>query len=481
MIKNKMYLLPRESRSAFVNDVSAWVAQQWANESMAILVENLQMAALVFRDFENIISDSGDTVNTRKPGEFKAKNKTTNSNIGLQDITATNIPVVLNQHIYVSFLIRDREQSRAFEDLVTEYLKPALIAIARRIDRILLAQAPRFLRSDGKTAGKLGVDASVGSILGCRKNLNDNKVPLENRNLLISSKDESALLSLDTFINAAKVGDGGTALREASLGRRLGFDIYMCQNVCSVIGTTDKITGAINGGNLTAGSTVLTVNGFTGAPAAGQWLTVAGDMIPQRIVSRTTNTAGNMITVTVAPGLATTILTAAVVTVYGTAAVNQGSTVSDPDGNVIQATTGYNIGWEMPIEVDTVTNLPQIGQWVQFAANGDLYVVVDQPTTTSIQLDRPLVSAIADNAVIFIGPNGTYNFGFTTQAIALVTRPMAIPRPGTGATGAIANFANLSVRVVWAYDYKKQGMVITVDMLCGVAILEVLKGEVMLG
>lgn len=464
------------------NDISAWVATRWANEAMAILVENIQMAALVYRDFENIISDNGDTVNTRKPGEFSAKNKTTYSNIGLQDITATNIPVVLNQHIYVSFLVRDREQTRAFEDLVTEYLKPAMIAIARRIDRMLLGQAPRFLRTDTAQAGKLGTDASVASILATRKNLNDNKVPMENRRLIISSKDESALLALDTFINADKLGDQGTAIREASLGRRLGFDIYMCQNTISNGNTlVDITTGAINAGNLTKGSTVLTVNGFTGALAVGQWCTVVGDMIPQRITAVTNNTAGNTISITVAPGLQTTIITAAVVTVYDTQLVNQGTTVTDPDGNTIQSTTGYAAGWEMPIEYDGNTKKIAIGQFVQFAANGDLYVVVDQPTATSIQLDRPLVAAIADNAVIFTGPTGAYNFGFVEPALALVTRPMAVPKPGTGAVGAVANYANLSVRIVWAYDYKKQGLVVTADLLCGVAILEALKGEVMLG
>lgn len=465
----------------YANDITAWVAQRWANESMAILVENIQMAGLVYRDFENIISDSGDTVNTRKPGEFRAKNKTVNSNIGLQDIAATNIPVVLNQHIYVSFLIRDREQARAFEDLVTEYLKPAMIALARRIDRMLLGQAPRFLRTDTNQAGKLGTDASVASILKARKNLNDNKCPLEGRKLVISSKDEAALLALDTFINAAKVGDNGTALREASLGRRLGFDVFMCQNVCSVTGASDTEAWAINNGNLTAGSTVLTVDGGTGALTVGQWLTIAGDMVPQRITARTLNTAGNTISITVAPGLNSAVVNDAVITVYQLCAVNQSTTVVDPDGNTIQSTTGYAAGWEMPIELDACTNYPQVGQWVQFAAAGDLYVVVDNPTATSIQLDRPLVAAIADNAVTFVGPNGTFNFAFVEQAIALVTRPMALPRAGTGAVGATANYANMSVRVVWAYDYKKQGLAITVDLLCGVAILEALKGEVLLG
>ena len=38
-------------------------------------------------------------------------------------------------------------------------------------------------------------------------------------------------MKLGTFHEADKVGDNGTALREASLGRKFGFDTYMDQNV----------------------------------------------------------------------------------------------------------------------------------------------------------------------------------------------------------------------------------------------------------
>ena len=40
-------------------------------EGLAILEENMVMANLVHRDFENEIAKFGDVVNTRKPGEFK--------------------------------------------------------------------------------------------------------------------------------------------------------------------------------------------------------------------------------------------------------------------------------------------------------------------------------------------------------------------------------------------------------------------------
>lgn len=482
MIMNKPSLGVKWSKMYFVNSIEAWVPAYWANESLAILVENLQIAGLVYRDFENLISESGDTVNTRKPGEFRTKRKTLNSNITLQDVTATNIPVVLNQHLYNSFLIRDREQARAFQDLVQEYIRPAMIDIARKIDRLLLGQAPRFLRTDGKTAGTLGTDASVASILATRKNLNDNKVDLADRALIISSKDEAALLALDIFINASKVGDDGSALREASLGRRLGFNIFMCQNVCSVTGNADVNIAFLvnNASNYPIGTTTMLVKTGTGALTTGEWFSTT-DGIPHNITGHSENTAGNTTSITFTPGLKAIVLNNAVITVYTYGQVNQSATVSDGDGNVIWATTGYPAGWEESIVYDTFTYDPQLGQGIQFAAAGDLYVIIDVNTTAkTILLDRPLVVAIADNAKIFPLPNGTYNFAFIPLALALVTRPMAVPRPGSGAVGAVANFANLSVRVVWAYDYKKQGTAVTVDVLCGVAVLESLKGEVML-
>lgn len=41
--------------------------QLWANESLAILEENMVAGMLVHRDFENVISKYGDIVHTRRP------------------------------------------------------------------------------------------------------------------------------------------------------------------------------------------------------------------------------------------------------------------------------------------------------------------------------------------------------------------------------------------------------------------------------
>ena len=93
------------------NSLDAFVPEIWANESVLILLENMVASSLIHRDFENELARFGDIVNTRKPAEFTAKRKDVNDNVTIQDASATNIQVPLNQHLHTSFLIRDGEES----------------------------------------------------------------------------------------------------------------------------------------------------------------------------------------------------------------------------------------------------------------------------------------------------------------------------------------------------------------------------------
>lgn len=109
------------------------------------------------------------------------------------------------------------------------------------------------------------------------------------------------------------------------------------------------------------------------------------------------------------------------------------------------------------------------------------YGLMDTPTTTLVQFNRPLELTLADNAVLFFGPPGEYGFAFHPNAIALVSRPLALPDTRAGALGAVVNFNGLSVRVVITYDGVAQGHRVTVDLLCGVKTLDTDLGEVLCG
>ena len=77
--------------------------------------------------------------------------------------------------------------------------------------------------------------------------MNVNKAYVQNRNLVLGTVSETALLSDKDFTQAYAVGDQGTALREANLGRKFGFDIFMAQNQpYTNPALTDQVTGAVN-------------------------------------------------------------------------------------------------------------------------------------------------------------------------------------------------------------------------------------------
>jgi len=390
----------------------------------------------------------------------------------VQNATATNIAVPLNQHLHTSFTIKDGEESKSFQDLVGFYLQPAVSSIASMIDKILCAQALHWIYED-ELNGACGTDPTdTSAILAARNALNKNKTYAQNRNLLLTPDSETAFLGLDTFSEADKVGDDGSALREAMLGRKLGFNMFMDQN--QPIGTlstsaTPTVSTTVATAAAKGATTVVLTSGTS--VAAGQAINIGGDIQ----VVLTVNSA----TITCYPGLRQAVAGNATVTVtaYKTATVD--------------LTDGYAAGWHKAITYKTMTGL-SVGQPLLISAAAAVtsdtlaaamkpYVVVAAPSATTIVLDRPLDVALVDDSVITILPVGNYNFGFHKNAIALVNRPLAVPRQGISALGATAVYNNMSMRVVITYEGRGQGHLVTVDTLMGVKQLDANLGTLLLG
>lgn len=459
-------MIYRHSNMPYDNSVTAFTPQYWANESIALLLENMVAVNLVHRDFEPIVANMGDTVNTRKPADLVAYRKTNADNVTVQDVSATNVAVKLDQHLHTSFLIKDGEESKAMKSLVEEYLRPAMISQARFLDKVVLGQWAQFYGYSGGRLGNLSGNV-VSSIVDTRRQLNINKVPEQDRNLIWTPNSEAEALKTADFVNAEKSGDAGTALRTASLGNLFGFNNFMCQNMSSIGTNMDTVTGAVNNAaGYAAGVTTMTVDGLSAAITAGTFFKVAGDDTPHRVVSTTGGSTPTAIVFT--PALKRAVVDNAVITIYDPGAVNNSG--------------GYAADYAKTIAFDGMTNGVQVGAMVSFGSSSTtaLYTVVDA-TSTTITLDRPLEAAIADDATLNVCPAGEYNFAFQKNAIALVTRPLALPKQGTGALSAVANFNGLSIRAVITYDGNKQGHLVTLDMLFGVKVLDPLLGAVMFG
>lgn len=435
-----------------------FVPEMWAQEALMVLEANMVAANLVYRDYSNQIAQFGDTVNARRPGTFNAKRKVDGDTVTVQAATATNVPVVLNQHLHTSFMIKDGEESKGFQNLVREFLTPAVLSIAQSMDQIVLTQCYQFLPY---SAGKLGTTPTVQTVIDTGTVMNNNKAPMSGRNLILTPNTQGYLMGIDAFHEADKVGDAGTAMREASLGRKFGFNTFMCQNAPSINGsaTYNTVTTSTIAADAAAGATGITMTGGHGY-VAGSWMTIAGDMTPQRITNVSTNA------LTIEPGLKYAVSSGAATRNWTMGAIDQAS-----------SPTGYAINWSKDMVLKTFASGkgPKSGQLVSIGATAGVayYGAIGTSNTHVLMtLDRPLAAAAADSAVVGVGPSGEYNFAFHENAIALVTRPLSMPMAGTGALAYVASYNGLSIRVVITYDGEMQGHLVTVDTLCGIKVLD---------
>jgi len=451
----------------YANDNDALVPELWAAESLAILEENMVMANLVHRDFSPLVASYGDVVNTRRPSEFSTKRKAQTDDVVNQDAASTNVQVPLDQHVYVTFTIKDEEASLSFKELISYYMEPAAMQMARSIDRVLLGSVPQFAaNSSGSLAGMTSANAKDW-ILDTREVMNVNKAYPNGRNMVISPQAETEMLKTELFIAANQRGDAGTALEEARLGRVLGFDTYMDQNVSYVpLANADTLTlnhvpGAAAGatGNLaiTAASEVTN----------GSYVWFTGDAQPQVISAHTGTTSG----ITLVSPYVNAVAANAVGYAFQPATV--GAT--------------YAIGYDKGITLNTITanKLPVVGQIMAFGtgATRKVYTVIetDAVSTTSVivWLDRPLEVAVTAADSAFPGPQGSWCFAFHRDALALVNRPLAVPSNQLGVQAGVGSYNNLSMRVAMQYNITSQGTKVTLDLLCGKATLDTNLGAVL--
>jgi hypothetical protein len=455
----KSLYLSRPFVACYENNLDAYIPELWANEGLAILEENMVMANLVHRDFENEVAKFGDVVNTRKPGEFKIRRKTDGTTLTQQDATATNVPVPLDQWFYSSFVIRDGEGSKSFQELTDIYLRPAMLTIARGVDRALMGRVHAYLGAPASRVGKLGgLSASTAKdyVLEARERLNVNKAPLDGRRLIMAPTAETAMLKTDIFLKANERGDGGTALENATLGRILGFDTFMCQNVnCPLSGSdtdSDPVTEAYAAGATGDITSVL-------APVVGEYVVIVGNDQP------TWATASDADSFQLNEALKYATLDNAVATRW-VKCVNEAT----------ERAAGYSK--DMTFTVSSGKHL-QVGQLLAFGATTGTrhtYTIIEaevvDATHTKVYLDRPLAATVASGADAFPGPYGSLNLAFYRDALALVTRPLALPDTRMGVMAAVVPHNGIGMRVLMQYDINAGGTIVNCDILAGVAVLD---------
>lgn len=473
---NPLYLLVAPEVVCYDNDNSALIPDLWAREGLALLTETTVATRLVNRQFENEISKFGDVVNTRRPNRRQGRRRSgaSSDSYVVGDANLTNVQVKLDQWFYDSFVIDDMEASQSMQSLVQTHLLPAMQNLGRQADRAILGRIHEFVdQGPSKRAGALGQLSSSNArdyLLDAREIMNNNLCPLENRMLFLAPSAETPFLKTDLFIAANQRGDGGTALDQALLGRILGFSTYMGQNVNHLAsGFSDVATGTVTNALAANGSGAQACSVVGYAANVGEYAVVAGNDQPTYLTAKTSTTDTTSVTMNEANKYATAA--AAAITIYKACSVSG----------------AYAAGYCKEILVTGWTNAPVAGQLIAFGTgiNRRVYTINESTLSSvgvqALLLDRPLEVSLANADLAFPGPAGSFNWAVTPNAVALVSRPLAIPPSDLGVKAAVANFDGISIRVVMQYDSSIGGTRVNIDMLAGVAVLDALQCVPLLG
>lgn len=293
-----------------------------AREAMMQLRANCVMAGLVHRDYSaEFISGVGDTVTIRKPASFEAREFDRTSGITIQNAEENGVEVKLDKLLDVSFEVTAEQLTMDIADFSTQLLQPAMQSFAQKIDLYLLSLYKDVYAARG-TAGT--TPTAIADITNVRQALNESYAPMTRRRLVIDPSAENNFLQLATFHEADKVGDSGTALREASLGRKFGFDIYCDQNVrkhtkgtLAVGGGTNpkihpKAAGSIGDASLTLKVTGGTSPTLTGTLTVGDYIVIGSKTY---MITKAATAESDEIAVEFTPALKVAVTTSDEVTV----------------------------------------------------------------------------------------------------------------------------------------------------------------------
>ena len=404
-----------------------------AREALLILENNIVspqvMSTSAVGDFTG--AKVGDTIRVRRPAffgvdEFGRTSSSQSTTIKIQDAVENSVNLQIEKHFDVSFEVSSKELTLAVDDFNERLLKPAMSALAQKIDEYALSKIADLGGLQGPST-TYAAPATLPEVAAIVEKMNNQMIPMENRKLLVSPSMQSALYAIDAFVRADIRGGAFTSpVQEASLGRFMGLDTMMTQMLpkhsamgsAASTGSTDAVyaTSAAS----TEGATSININ----AGPAGTLTLKKGDTL----------------SIDYADGVTRDHVVTNTSIAFGSNAIT----------GVGIFPAAYGIGGVAAV----AGGVPEV------IASG---AVVKNTTTTLNAAGTTTASS----------PVTSYTMGaaFHPSAFQMVFAPQANPM-GPGTSSATVNYNGMSLRVLQTYDHQFKRDLISVDCLVGAAVVD---------
>lgn len=288
-------------------------------QGLLALRENAVMPRLVNTSYSTLAAQKGNVINVPIPSALTARDVSASvAYVAATDVSPTTAVVTLDFWKEAAFYMTDNDIASVMSGTVPMQASEAVKALANSIDDYILGKHVSFYGAAG-TAGTTPF-ASVITVAGtARKLLNKQLAPMDGRSAVLDPDAEANLLALSNIIQFDQRGDQGGIIN-GTIGRKLGFDWYMDQNISSYTPGTGWASGNIAstvGGAV--GDTTLNIINATasGTIKIGDIFTLVADTASQQYVVTANATISATVAVAISfyPPLKTTVATGATLVV----------------------------------------------------------------------------------------------------------------------------------------------------------------------
>ena len=240
------------------------------------LRHNAVMPRLVNSDFGSEVKEKGEVIQVPVPSVMTATAVVPGAYApDPQNVAPTTASISLDSWYEAPFTLSEKELAQVVEGIVPIQLSAAVEALATTINTSIFNNYTGVYGYVG-TAGTTPFGSSLAVATTARETLGIQLAPTANRRFVLSPAAEANALALPAFSQYLQSADPNV-IREGDIGRKLGFDWYMDQQVPTH--TAGTITTGLTAQASTVQAVGLTTIVATTAASTGACALLAGDII----------------------------------------------------------------------------------------------------------------------------------------------------------------------------------------------------------
>ncbi len=226
--------------------VDAFIPEVWSKEIIYQTTNASIFASIVRRDFDGEIENQGDKVHIPLFSAVTVGDKTGNAPVDYTNYSESTKDITINKHKYFAFRVEDIASIQSQPDLIAGYAAQGGRGLANTIDQDLanLVTNAAITQNVGATdAGGAYIDMTDAVIRNAIQLLDEANAPETDRFMVISPAQKNALLGIDKFVDASKIGDADV-IRRGLFGSIYGVLVYVSNNLPDVAAVASSAGGA---------------------------------------------------------------------------------------------------------------------------------------------------------------------------------------------------------------------------------------------